>query len=715
MSDVMEIIISAVDQASDVFDSIVSSVSGMSSSIEEAFEEANAEVERLTEELAQIEMGELDGDFDAVAQQLSEAEAEAERLREAMEGVDDAAQETGNDLDIINSSMLMQLGEQVGQLGSQAEGMAQDMNTAAISVGQLATNAGIAEPQMISLINNISNATFPQNEAMAYVQALNQMGVSADKLGTSATNMDRINDATGIGYTKVMQLTQGLQAVGVSADNLPSSFNAIAYAQANVNGGADTLSTVLKRQAATVNEYGLNVDQLVIIMQKLSEQGVQGMKMGSELSNVLKENDGDLGAIEQQLGLTSGALTNASATTGQYEGQLQKLADEEMEHKSILDQLGAAWEDVSLSVGQFMSPFMSVVGLIGSVGSFGLQVKGLKELTSLTKGLTEIEIVESAVQSGKAAIMSVVTVATTAYTAIVGVLSGEIGLVTAATMVWNAVLAMNPIMLVVVAIVALIAVIYEVGKAFGWWSNVQGMLSAIWDGVNRLWQAFINHPDVQAVLGVIGDAFNAVASAIGWAWNALLEFFGVATGGQFDIVQALIDGIGEAWNAVRPAIMFVIDVWMQLINTVNQFRTGQIDLPTFIMSILTNLAGAYRTIFTTIIGLVVRFASQMIQRAISAATNFVNNIITRIRQLPGRIYSALINVVSRIRSAIQSWITAAVNKVNELIRNVTSPFTGLADAISSALSGVVEAITAPFRDAYNAVKPYLQLKKVLNS
>ena len=68
-------------------------------------------------------------------------------------------------------------------------------------------------------------------------------------------------------------------------------------------------------------------------------------------------------------------------------------------------------------------------------------------------------------------------------------------------------------------------------------------------------------------------------------------------------------------------------------------------------------------------------------------------------------------MVSRIRSAIQSWITAAVNKVNELIRNVTSPFTGLAGAISSALSGVVEAITAPFRDAYNAVKPYLDAIK----
>ena len=94
------------------------------------------------------------------------------------------------------------VGQVLSQYGSEAENMAQQMNNAAISVGQLSTNVGVAEPQMVSLINHISNATFPQEEAMAYVGALNQMGVSANQLGDSATNMDRINDATGIGYQK---------------------------------------------------------------------------------------------------------------------------------------------------------------------------------------------------------------------------------------------------------------------------------------------------------------------------------------------------------------------------------------------------------------------------------------------------------------------------------------------------------------------------------
>ena len=242
-------------------------------------------------------------------------------------------------MDIIEGSMLLSVGQQFSQMGTGAESMAQQIDSASISVGQLATNVGMAEPQMVGLVNNISNVTFPQDEAMAYVNQLNQMGVSADKLGESATNMDRLNDATGMGYANVMQLTQGLQAVGISADNLPASFNAVAFAEANVNGGAETMGRVFKRQASTINEYGLTADQVVLIMQKLSEHGVSNTKMGTELSAVLKDNNGDLQAIEQSLGMQSGALENATATTSQYEGQIMSLANEEIQHKTLTQQL----------------------------------------------------------------------------------------------------------------------------------------------------------------------------------------------------------------------------------------------------------------------------------------------------------------------------------------------------------------------------------------
>lgn len=340
---------------------------------------------------------------------LSEAADEADNLKNSLEGAKDSSDEVNDSLGVINAASYQGLAEGIGSYASGAENLAQEMNTAAISVGQLATQVGMAEPQMVSLINHISNATFPQNEAMAYVQALNQMGVAANQLGDSATNMDKINDATGIGYQKVMQLTMGLRAVGVEANNLPSAFNAIAYAQSNVNGGADTLTQVLKTQAATINEYGLNVDQLVVIMAKLSEQGVQGKKMGSELSKVLKECNGDTRALEQALGLQAGALSNASSATGKYSGQLQKLANEEAEHKTIIDKLGAAWEDLSLMLSPVISPLASILGLVGQFAQFALAINSIITLAQTfgLLGAAETSLIPVQIAEGTAGWFSV--------------------------------------------------------------------------------------------------------------------------------------------------------------------------------------------------------------------------------------------------------------------------------------------------------------------
>ena len=250
---------------------------------------------------------------------------------------------------------------------------------------------------------------------------------------------------------------------------------------------------------------------------------------------------------------------------------------------------------------------------------------------------------------------------------------------------------------------AIIYVIYEIGKAFNWWHDGASMIDAISAGLQKMWNAFINHPDVQAALGVIGDALNLLIEAGTNTIGVFLEFFNVAGGGDFDVVAALINGVGNAWNTVRPAIMFVIDTWRQLISTIDQFRNGQIDLPTFIFNILTTVATAYMTIFNTIIGYVGRFASQLLQRGVSAATNFVNGIINRIRQLPSRLYSLLLQVVSRIVSAGSQWASSARTQASNVVNAAKNGLSGMASAISSALSGVVSAITGPFQQAYNQV------------
>ena len=615
---------------------------------------------------------------------VEDVTSDVEELGESAEDAASGIDEIQSSMDMLEASALMSIGNELSNIGGQAEDMAQGMNTAAITVGQLATNTGIAEPQMISLVNTITNSTFPQAEAMAYIGALQQMGVSADKLGDSATNMDRINDATGMGYTNVMQLTQGLRSVGVEADNLPSAFNAIAYAQANVNGGAQTLSQVFKRQASTINEYGLTVDQTVLIMQKLSEQGVQGMKMGSALSSVLKENNGDLSAIEQSLGMQPGALANASSATGQYEGQLQTLADEEREHKTLLDELNTAWEKLSLSMSPVLAPLSSFMGIIGQAGSFAVQINGLIKLGNSIRGLSIVQSIGgklSGLRSGIAGVGSAAktamlnvgsfakTLATSVYQAAVNgakalaslakevLIAGYNALKSAAMWVvqkaqvvastiadyaataaqWalNAAMNANPIMLVVLAIVALIAVL-----GYLYFNN-----ETVRNAINGLGQTFM-------WVGQI--IYTSIVNAVNWVIGALQNL----------------------WN-------YVITLGGMLPANVSITGNNIVDTILRVMAFIATLPIQLGIIFVNAIAKVLGFGDNFVQNMVKAATKSVTNFANSIATLPGKLATELNNMLS----AVGEWAATLPQKFWEAGVNAVKNFLA---ALGIASPGIMQ-------------------------
>ena len=108
--------------------------------------------------------------------------------------------------------------------------------------------------------------------------------------------------------------------------------------------------------------------------------------------------------------------------------------------------------------------------------------------------------------------------------------------------------ALWPILAIIAALVAVGVAIYEVGKYFGWWSDVGTMLEAINAGIQRLWSAFINHPDVQGFIQGVSDA-----------WKAMQPFLNT-------IVRTLIDTISNAWAAMTLPIKTVITVIKTLWN-----------------------------------------------------------------------------------------------------------------------------------------------------
>ena len=727
MSELIEIILQAVDNASSVFSSVTDSVTGMADSLSGTADTVSSDFTTMEENVSgfQTAVSSIDSSsLDELANELGMSTEEVERLitsgaqigsiqfNEAAAGAgelessvasaDTAVEDLGSDLDIINSSMLLQLSEQVGQVGAQAEGMAQDMNTAAISVGQLATQTGIAEPQMVSLINNISNATCPNDEAMMYVKSLDQMGVSAENLGTSATNIDRINDAFGLGAQTTNSLAQELGVLGVDMNNVSSSFNALAYANSNTVGGMQNYYTFLRKYDSQFKELGFDVDQSSMIIAAATQKYGGGRAALSGLSSALEECDGDTRKLEQALGMQAGSLDHASEITGQYEGQLQQLADEEAEHKTLTDQLGAAWEDVSLSLSGVLSPLGSFVGLIGSAGSFALQINGLKALTDTMKGFNIQQTITNALE-GEGAIARVASALgiTTEAAAADGAAVSFMGLAIAEDA------ALWPILAIAAAIAALIVIVYEVGKAFGWWDDVGGMLDAISAGVNRLWEAFINNPDVQAFIQAMNEAWTALSGAVQPAIDAVLSFFGVNMSGNFDIVRALIDAIGFAWNAITAPIRLVIGLIWQVISVFQSLVSGQISLQQAIVLIWGAITGFWSTILTRLASILISTFGRMVNNAKQKAQAIVTGVITYMTTLPGKMTTQLLKGVTSIVNAGGKWVSHAKTEAGKVVSGVSDKLSGIGGSITSALSGVVNAFTKPFKDAYDAVKEWV--------
>ena len=419
--------------------------------------------------------------------------------------------------------------------------------------------------------------------------------------------------------------------------------------------------------------------------------------------------------------------------------------------KSV-DNLDDAWQVLSITMSNLLEGILvpltpALVGIITGITDAINTIKdawnGLPDWAQLGIGLgaaaLAVGLFAGAVMAAEGGIMALMP----------GFIAGLYG---AASGFLAISIAGAPLWAILAVIVALAVAAYEVGKAFGWWNDVGGMFNAIADGARRLWEAFINHPDVQAAISMISSALSTLWSWITQAGQAILEFFGVATGGDFDIVRALIDGVGNAWNTLKGIIMAVVGVvqavagavsgfwngslmpfvdwlngifapvWTFIGDTINAilplvqgvtsaftaFQNGQLNLPGLIMTVMTALWNIYLTIFGRIASAVVSWASGIVSNAVSGATRFVQGIIARIMALPGRFLAYLNQTRARIVQQMSVWVSTARTKIAQFVQGIISKITSLPGKVGSLLRSVVSTIKSAIQSWVDAAKEKAQ-------
>ena len=711
----MEIIISAIDSASSVFQDIISSAQGMAEGITGAVSQAGA-------------------DFESIANNVS-------GFQDAVDNVDQSeleslAETLGMDTDEVER--LLEAGSQIGSLSA-------GFNEAAIAADELEqeTEQASESVEQLGSAGDVMVAQTFMDMASTMKDGMLEMADSAGTFQDSIMRASLEAEGAGIPIEQMTSTISGLSdATGRSAGQIRESFiKALARGVTDMGSfetmmkGAGAQATLLGTDIQTMGDKFSSMAQKDTLMARtLAETGITMQELGTamgmtgatadEVKAKWKELDTNQRAaiLGQAASMNEGESANESYKTSWagLQDQMNRASDRlaRIAGSVLLPVLIPAMKiagDVVNGLGDAVdflikSPLGGLVSILGAAGgAFVIAVSGavaLRQFLGFLKLETMLDSAATILNTGT----KILNGEASGGAAIANALLGESFMASAAA-AWSAAagfLAATWPLLVIVGVIALVVyAVYELGKSFGWWTDVSSMIDAIKAGIMRLWEAFINHPDVQAVIQALSDVWNALSGAIASVSQAVMDFFGINTGGEFDIVRALIDGIGLAWQTITAPIRFVISLVGAVINIFSQLLNGQISFQQAVVMIWTTLSTAWGSILNGIRSLIVRMFSRFVTTAIARTNALVLGAVRALQRLPGRAYNALIGVVTKITQAGKRWVNAAKNKAGDVVTAVYNKISGIPSKISSALGGVIDAITKPFKDAYEGVKKWV--------
>lgn len=710
MEEELEIILRAVDEASDTFQNINDSVTNVSDTLDNMANSASN----------------VTGDeFEAAAGAADDLEAEVDEAAEAIDNLNNSAG------DVMAAETLMAMSSGVANammdMANSAGNFQDSMNRATLE----AEGFGISADQMKSVVTELSETT----------------GRAGGQIRESFIRA-AARGVTDMNSFKVMMEGAGAQAylLGTDIESMGNKFSSMAQKDTLMTRALAETGITMDELGKAMGMTGATADEVKAKWQEL-DTNQRAAILGTAASmnegkNANAEYKTSWAGLQEQMEIAKGRIERLAG-----EVLLPVLIPAMQLASGALQGLGNV---ISGVMGSPLGGLVSALGALG--GAFIIAVTGVGALKNIL-GFLRIEATLTAIETTALAIaeemQSGASFASAAANAIGA--AGFGGLATAAwgaaTAVW-AVLA--PLLPFIAIGAAVVITIYEIGKAFGWWTDVGSMLDAIWAGIQRLWSAFINHPDVQALIEGISNAWEIVSNAVMGVITSIGEFFGISEGGEFDIVRALIDAIGLAWEAITLPIRTVISLIQYFYGIGQQVASGQLDILGAVQSVWNTLTAFFSQILFQIATMILNWSNQIFSYAVSAAVRFVNGIMNNIRTLPSKILrilsliltyiiarvnlwvmqakrgalnlvngvmnylrtlpskalSALIGVVHSITSAGAKWVSSVKNQASQVVNGAYNTLKALPGRVGSALSGVVDRIVKPFRDAYNQAKKW---------
>lgn len=230
-----------------------------------------------------------------------------------------------------------------------------------------------------------------------------------------------------------------------------------------------------------------------------------------------------------------------------------------------------------------------------------------------------------------------------------------------------------------------------------------------------LWQLILAVPDIvvgigQAIPDIIAGIVNGLIGGIGAVKDAALElgsgilngiksFFGInspstvmAEQGDY-LVQGLINGLAEMPDQMMQTLDTALNnllAWgQQMLSGIQDTVQNMVNSAEQVIS---QLPGKIWTHLVNVVTKVMTWGQQMLTTATTAIQNMISSIISLISELLGKVWTHLVNVVTKVTTWGQQMLSAATTAIQNMISAIISKLAELPGKVTSKLAEVTAAM-----------------------
>lgn len=559
-----------------------------------------------------------------------------------------------------------------------------DLATASDMVTDAQSALGLRLDETTELVDKMAQTASKSNTSVSQLgEAMLTIGGTAKALKGGTTELSA---ALGILADNGIKGAEGGTALrnvllGIQGDKFEKTFGALGVEAYDAQGNLRSLKDILS-----------DMDS---VMEGMTEQ---------EKTQLINKtfNRQDLKTVNALLGTTTDRWDELTNSIDNAQGAAQKMAETQLDNLTgDVTKLKSAWEGFQINLSEKINPALRVATqlltkLVDNMNIAGPIILGVA---------TAFTVLAVAINMKK-----IITSVTTSFTAL------------------NAVLAANPIGIVIALISGLVIAIAtlwasnedfrnfvmetweKIKEVFGsfaewvggvidnikeWFNGLKESIAETWDNIKNkiaeVWESILNNPIVQAIIEYFTSTFENFKNTLAGIWDGIKEY----AGGVWDLIKNVIlapvlllidlvtgnfdklkEDAANIWENIKDAASRIWEGIKKIFGSIVEGIVNQVKLQ------FETMKKVVTTIFTSVRDKVVEIWTNIKNKVVEFATNLVNGIKEKITKVPKIIKEKFTEATNFIKELPKKALTWGKDMIQNFINGIKEKFNALGNVLS---------------------------------